>query len=154
MKKKGLIFAVAALALILYFRPLPFPELSFESNIDLSIHKVDLEIANGAPHMTSTTYVFTEDSPEAEAIEEILERYSYRRSLRSLIRVTDLEGNDADFWLHIWCGDFYFSSGGTGEVTVNDHVYRMGLLGNRKNLALMDEIAAVLAEAQPVEDTE
>ena len=104
--------------------------------------------------MTSTRYTFAEGSPEAEAIGEILERYSYRRSLRSLIRVTDLEGNDADFWLHIWCGDFYFSSGGTGEITVNDHVYRMGLLGNRKNLALMEEIAAVLVEAQPVEDSE
>ena len=104
--------------------------------------------------MDSTTYSFAEGSPEADAIGEILERYSYRRSLRSLIRVTDISGNDADFWLHIWCGDFYFSSGGTGEITVNDHVYRMGLLGNRKNLALMEEIAAVLAEAQPVEDSE
>ena len=154
MKKKGLIFAVATLALLLYFRPLPFPELSFEDADNLNIHKVDLLFENGRPSMDSTTYSFAEGSPEADAIGEILERYSYRRSLRSLIRVTDLEGNDAGFFLHLWCGDFYFSSGGTGEITVNDHVYRMGLLGNRKNLALMEEIAAVLAEAQPVEDTE
>ena len=154
MKKKGLIFAAVALALLLYFRPLPFPELSFESDMDLSIHKVDLEIANGAPHMTSTTYVFTEDSPEAEAIGEILGRYSYHRALRSPFPNTDLDGNDAGYWLHIWGENLYLSSGGTGEITVNDHVYRMGLLGNRKNLALMEEIAAVLAEAQPVEDSE
>ena len=44
--------------------------------------------------------------------------------------------------------------GGTGEITVHDHIYRMGWCGHRKNLALMEEIAAVLVEAQPVEDTE
>ena len=154
MKKKGLIFAAVALALLLYFRPLPFPELSYDAGGEVDIQKVDLSIADGAPYMTSTRYTFAEGSPEAEAVGEILARCSYHRALRSPFPNTDLDGNDVGYWLHIWGGDFYFSSGGTGEITVNDHVYRMGWFGNRKNLALMEEIAAVLAEAQPAEDPE
>ena len=153
MKKKHLISAVVLLALVLYFRPMPFPELSFEDVDNLNIHKVDLVIAAGRPHMTSTTYSFAEGSPEAEAIGNILERYSYRRSLRSLIRVTDISGNDAGFFLHLWGDDLYLSSGGTGEIVVNDRTFRMGLFGNQKNLTFMEEISAVLAEAEPVEDS-
>ena len=149
MKKNKLIFAVVLLALVLYFRPLSFPELSFEDVDNLNIHKVDLLFENGSPSMDSTMYDFEEGSPEAEAIGEILERYSYRRSLRSLIRVTDISGNDAGFFLHLWNDDLYLCSGGTGEITVNHRVYRMGLFGNRNNLAFMEEIAAVLAEAAP-----
>ena len=149
MKKKILLLAAAALALVLYFRPLAFPELSFEGGDTLSVNRVDLAIEDGKPHMTSAMYYFEEGSPETEAIGEILARYSCRRSLRTPLFSTDLSGNDAGYWLHMWIGDFYFSSGGTGEINLNDHVYRMGWFGNRKNLALLEEIAAVLAEAEP-----
>ena len=149
MKKKIWLMLAAALALVLYFRPLPFPALSFEDADNLNIHKVDLAIEHGKPLMDSTTYSFAEGSPEAKAIGEILERYSYRRCLRTIFSNTDLEGNDAGYWLHIWGGDLYFSSGGTGEINLNDRVYRMGWFGNRSNLAFLEEIAAVLAEAEP-----
>ena len=149
MKKNKLIFAVVLLALVLYFRPLSFPELSFEDVDNLNIHKVDLLFENGTPSMDSTTYDFEEGFPEAEAIGEILGRYSYRRSLRTPFPNTDLEGNDAGFFLHIWGENLYISTSGTGEITVNARVYRMGLFGNRNNLAFMEEIAAVLAEAAP-----
>ena len=148
MKKKVLI-VTAVLALILYFQPLPFPELSFEDADNLNIHKVDLLFENGTPSMDSTTYDFEEGSPEAEAIGEILERYFYHRCLRTLFPNTDLDGNDAGFFLHIWGENLYISTGGTGEIVVNDHVYRMGLFGNQKLLAFMEEIAAVLAKAAP-----
>ena len=152
MKKKILI-AAAVLALILYFRPLSFPELSFESGDHLGVNRVDLTIADGRPFMTSSIYAFEEGSPEAEAIGEILGRYSYRRSLRTPFPNTDLEGNDAGFFLHIWGENLYISTGGTGEITVNDRVYRMGLFGNRNNLAFMEEIAAVLSEAEPAKSS-
>ena len=152
MKKKILI-AAAVLALILYFRPLSFPELSFEDVDNLNIHKVDLLFENGTPSMASTTYDFEEGSPEAEAIGEILERYSYHRSLRTLFPNTDLDGNDAGYWLHLWSDGLYLSSGGTGEINVNDRVYRMGLFGNQTLLAFMEEIAAVLAEAEPAKSS-
>lgn len=151
--KKKILLILAALALVLYFRPLSFPELSFEDVDNLSIKKVDLLIENGKPSMDSTTYSFAESSPEAEAVGEILKQYSYRRSLRRIFPNTDLEGNDAGFFLHIWGENLYISTGGTGEIVVNDHVYRMGLLGNRKLLAFMEEIAAVLAEAEPVKNS-
>ena len=148
MKKKVLL-AAAALALILYFRPLPFPELSYDADGTLCVKKVDLSLIAGDLDMDSTMYVFSDGSPEAEAIEEVLERYSYRRSLRTPFPGTDLVGNAAGFWLHMWGGDFYFSSGGTGEINLNDHVYRMGWSGNQKNIALMAEISALLMEAEP-----
>ena len=152
MKKKILI-AAAVLALILYFRPLSFPALSFESGDYLSVNRVDLTIADGRPFMTSSIYDFEEGSPEAVAIGEILERYSYHRSLRTLFPNTDLDGNDAGYWLHLWSDGLYLSSGGTGEINVNDRVYRMGLLGNQTLLAFMEEIAAVLAEAEPAKSS-
>ena len=48
MKKKGLIFAVATLALLLYFRPLPFPELSFEDAVALYAENVRIAAESGA----------------------------------------------------------------------------------------------------------
>ena len=101
--------------------------------------------------MDSTTYSFAEGSPDAESVGEILQRYSYHRCLRTFFPNTDLEGNDAGYWLHIWGENLYISTGGTGEIVVNDHVYRMGLLGNLKNQAFLEEIAAMLAEAEPVQ---
>lgn len=151
MKKKIWLILAAVLALGIYFRPLSFPELSFEEVDNLTIKKVDLLFENGTPSMDSTTYSFAESSPEAEAVGEILDRYSYRRSLRTIFPNTDLDGNDAGYWLHIWGETLYVTTGGTGEIVVNDHVYRMGLFGNRKLLAFMEEIAAVLAEAEPVQ---
>ena len=91
-----------------------------------------------------------DDSP-SPVVGEILERYSYHRCLRTIFPNTDLEGNDAGFFLHIWGENLYISTGGTGEIVVNDHVYRMGLFGNQKLLAFMEELATVLAEAEPVE---
>ena len=150
MKKRTLLLSAAILIfLLMYFRPLSFPELSFEGGDTLSVNRVDLAIEDGKPHMTRTMYDFEEGSPEAEAIGEILARYSYRRSLRTLFPNIDLDGNDAGYWLHLWCGDLYLTSGGTREIYVNDHVYRMGLLGNQNNQAFMEEISAVLTEAEP-----
>ena len=115
MKKKILI-AAAVLALILYFRPLSFPELSFEDVDNLNIHKVDLLFENGTPSMASTTYDFEEGSPEAEAIGKILGRYSYHRCLRTIFPNTDLAGNDAGFFLHIWGENLYISTGGEHQA--------------------------------------
>lgn len=149
--KKKIWLILAVLALVLYFRPLSFPELSYDGDGTLTVLKVELSIRDGSPHMTSIRYSLSEGSPEAEAIETILERSSYRRALRSPFPNADLDGNDAGYWLHIWGGDLYFNSGGTGEINLNDRVYRMGWFGNRSNLAFMEELAAVLAEAEPVE---
>ena len=87
MKKRTLLLSAAILIfLLVYFRPLSFPELSFEGGDTLSVNRVDLAIEAGKPHMTSAMYYFEEGSPEAEAIGEILARYSCRRSLRTRLR--------------------------------------------------------------------
>ena len=155
MQKRKLILAAAALvALLIHIRPLPFPELSFFGDGDLSVQKVDFSTEFGNLDVTNTLYSISEGSPEAEAIGEVLERYSYHRCLRTIFPNTDLIGMDSGFTIFLWGGNLSFNSSGTGEIVVNGHVYRMGLLGNLKNQAFMEELAAVLAEAQPVEESE
>lgn len=151
MKKKIWLILAAVLALGLYFRPLSFPELSFFGDGDFSVQKVDFSTEFGNLDVTNSLYSISEGSPEAEAIEDILERYSYHRCFRTIFPNTDLIGMDAGFTIFLWGGNLSFNSSGTGEIVVNDQVYRMGLLGNLKNQAFMEELATVLAEAEPVE---
>lgn len=151
MKKRNLILGAAVLiALLIYFRPMSFPDIF--QNADsaaFSVTKTDLLFENGKAGMQNTGYTIQEGSPEAIAIQEILDRYSYRRSLRTPFSSGDLSGNDAGYWLHLWGPNIDFNSGGTGEITMNNRVYRMGLFGNKQNLAFMAEISAVLADAEP-----
>ena len=152
MKKSKSIFgAVVLIALLIYFRPLPFPDLFYEADSDaFSVTKTDILIEHGSSNMISTVYSIQKGSPEAAAIQDILDRYSYRRSLKSLFRGNSLSGNEAGYWLHFWGPNIDLDSGGTGEIRMGDRVYRMGWFGNKQNLAFMGEISAVLAEAEPI----
>lgn len=155
MRKKKLLIGALALGLLLIFLwPLSFPVLT-ENRDSISIVKTDLLFPvgdDGRTHsdMQAATYSFAADSPEAAAIQDILGRYSYRRTLRTLFSDASIEGNEAGYWLHIY-GDYNITAGGTGEVIVGNHVYRMGLWGGKASLALMEEISAVLASAEPLE---
>lgn len=152
MKKRSLIFsAIILIALVIYFRPLSFPDIFQNADSDaFSVTKTDLLFENGKADMKNTGYSIQEGSPEAIAIQEILDCYTYRRSLRTPFSNGDLSGNGAGYWLHLWGPNIDFNSGGTGEITMGNRVYRMGLFGNQKNVAFMEEIAAVLADAEPL----
>lgn len=152
MKKRTLILGtIVLIALVLYFRPMSFPEIFQNADSDaFSVTKTDLLFDVGKADMKNTGYSIQKDSPEAIAIQEILDRYTYRRSLRTPFSNGDLNGNDAGYWLHIWGPNIDFNSGGTGEITMNNRAYRMGLFGSKQNLAFMEEIAAVLADAEPI----
>ena len=99
---------------------------------------------------TSIDYIFQPDSDEYTKIWNILDKYSFHRSFRSFFKDTSISGRKgADYNLQI----YFVEEGklsrsintlGTGEIVVNDRVYRIGYWGNKKAIKLMDEVRSVL----------
>ena len=96
---------------------------------------------------TTTKETYSADSPAFAQIMDILSRYTYHRSFRTLAGAHWMEGNHAGFWLDVYLdhgdGRVDFTCGGTGEVLI-DRVWRVGYWGDRASLSMMDELAAVL----------
>ena len=96
---------------------------------------------------TITKETYSADSPEFAQIMDILSRYTYHRSFRTLADAHWMEGNHAGYWLDVYLdrGDdrVDFTCGGTGEILI-DVVWRVGYWGDRAELAMMAELAAVL----------
>ena len=104
--------------------------------------------------LTQTQEIYSADSPEFAQIMDALSRYTYHRSFRTLMRANNIEDNHAGFWLHVYLdhGDdrVDFSCGGTGEVLI-DRVWRVGYWGDRAELAMMAELAAILENQETQE---
>ena len=98
--------------------------------------------------LTTTKETYSVDSPEFAQIMDILSRYTYHCSFRTLAGANNTDGNHAGFWLHVYLdyGDdrVDFTCGGTGEVLIDGLAWRVGYWGDRAELAMMDELAAVL----------
>lgn len=104
----------------------------------------------------ATTYVYNAQDSEFSAIMDTLDRYSYHMSLRTISSYfkngASMEGNKAGYWLNIYLytepnryGECYgITSGGTGEIVVDDAVYRIGYLGNSTALKMMDEVCQIV----------
>ena len=104
--------------------------------------------------LTTTEETYSADSPEFAQILDILSRYTYHRSFRTLAGAHWTEGNHAGYWLHVYLdhGDdrVDFTCGGTGEVLI-DSVWRVGYWGDRASLSMMAELAAVLGKQEALE---
>ena len=104
----------------------------------------DTGVVHAAP-ITEETY--SSDSQEFAQIMDILSRYTYHRSFRTLVGAHWMEGNHAGYWLHVYLdrGDdrVDFTCGGTGEILI-DIIWRVGYWGDRASLSMMAELAAVL----------
>ena len=100
---------------------------------------------------TTTKETYSADSPAFAQIMDILSRYTYRRSFRTLAGAHWMEGNHAGYWLDVYLdhgdGRVDFTCGGTGEVLI-DRVWRVGYWGDRAELAMMAELAAVLEKKE------
>ena len=98
--------------------------------------------------LTTTKETYLADSPEFAQIMDILSRYTYRRSFRTLLRANNTDGNHAGFWLHVYLDHgndrVDFACGGTGEILIDGLAWRVGYWGDRAELAMMTELAAVL----------
>ena len=99
---------------------------------------------------TITKEIYSTDSPELKQIMDILSHYTYHRSFRTLAGANNTGGNHAGFWLHIYLdhGDdrVDFTCGGTGEILIDGLVWHVGYWGDRAELAMMAELAAVLEQ--------
>ena len=88
---------------------------------------------------TITKEIYSTDSPELKHIIDILSHYT-----------NNTGGNHAGFWLHIHLdhGDdrVDFTCGGTGEILIDGLVWHVGYWGDRAELAMMAELAAVLEQ--------
>lgn len=101
-----------------------------------------------------TKETYSSDSAEFALIMDILSRYTYHRSFRTLAKASNMEGNHAGFWLHVYLDHgndrVAFTCGGTGEVLI-DSVWRVGYWGDRASLSMMAELAAVLEKQENLE---
>lgn len=98
--------------------------------------------------LTTTEETYSADSPEFAQILDILSRYTYHRSFRTLAGAHWTEGNHAGYWLHVYLdhGDdrVDFTCGGTGEILIDGLVWRVGYWGDHASLSMMAELSAVL----------
>ena len=99
---------------------------------------------------TITKEIYSTDSPELKQIMDILSHYTYHRSFRTLAGANNTGGNHAGFWLHIYLdhGDdrVDFTCGGTGEISSTALSGTSATGGDRAELAMMAELAAVLEQ--------
>ena len=95
-----------------------------------------------------TQETYSSDTAEFNQIKDILSRHTYHRSFRTLAKAHNVGGNHAGYWLHVYLdhGDdrVDFTCGGTGEILIDGLAWRVGYWGDRAELAMMAELAAVL----------
>ena len=106
----------------------------------------------GVDHATPITEeTYSSDSREFAQIMDILSRYTYHRSFRTLADAHWMEDNHAGYWLHVYLDHgndrVAFTCGGTGEILI-DRVWRIGYWGDRASLAMMEELSAVLGKQE------
>ena len=96
---------------------------------------------------TITKETYSAGSPEFAQIMDILSRYTYHRSFRTLMRANNIENNHAGFWLHVYLDHgnerVDFSCGGTGEILIDGLAWRVGYWGDRASLSMMAELTEV-----------
>ena len=147
MKKKRYIILVLTflLALVLLW-PHSFPELT--AGEEITLKRIDMPGPSGAGGSTHTST--SSAYPKRTLVQTVMDRYYFRFCpLRTLFANGALGGNYAGYWIHVFNNDSYLSTGGSGYVMVNNRIYHVGLFGNGANLALMEDLYAVMTN-EPV----
>ena len=125
--------------------PHSFADLQPECD-SIMVYHIDTTVDSTSQSVTKEIY--SSESAEFKQIMDILSRYTYHRSFRTLAGINVMEGNHAGYWImvYLYHGDDLvdFTCGGTGEITIDDHVWRIGYWGDRVSIAMMSELAAVL----------
>lgn len=98
----------------------------------------------------TTKETYSADSPELAQIMDILSRYTYHRSFRTLAGANGTEGNHAGYWLDLYLDHdgnrVDFSCGGTGEILIDGLAWRVGYWGDSASLAMMQELSDILEQ--------
>ena len=143
IKKKYVIpLLLILLAILFLLWPHSFPELTVKG--EMTLKRVDMPSLTGED---GWTYVSKSSAyPKRTLVQTVMDRYYFRFCpLRTLLANGTMEGNDAGYWIYIYNNDYQLSTGGTGYVMVNNRIYHVGLWGNSENLALMEDLSAVIA---------
>lgn len=141
--------AVAVLSLVCYLLwPHSFAGLQPDCDSIIIFHTDAAEDYS----LTQTKEIYLVDSPEFVQIMDILSRYTYHRSFRTLTKANNTDGNRSGFWLNVYLdhgGDrLDFTCGGTGEILIDGIAWRVGYWGDRTELTMMAELAAVLEKQE------
>lgn len=103
----------------------------------------------------TTKKAYSADSAEFRQIIDILSRYTYHRSFRTLTKANNTDSNHAGFWLHVYLDHgndrVDFTCGGTGEILIDGIAWRVGYWGNQASLSMMAELVAVLGKQERLE---
>ena len=152
----GLLVLLALLAGVCYMLwPHSFADLQPECDSITLIRIVDTtEDDSFIPTQETYQETYSSDSTDFAQIMGVLSRYTYHRSFRTLAKASNMEGNHAGYWLHVYLDHgndrVAFTCGGTGEILI-DSAWRVGYWGDRASLSMMAELAAVLGKQENLE---
>ena len=142
MKKRvWVLFLLIGILVIWFFYPRSFYGLS--KNCDtITVHFIEDTLEHDME-----TMVYTQESETFTQIQTVLQQYSYHPTFRTLGNSSHMGGNDAGYWVQLYLDTAqertFFICGGTGEISIEGRIYRVGYWGNKASLALMKDIAEV-----------
>ncbi len=143
--KKRITIILALIALIAFSAFLLWP-CSFSSIAPECTLITVTYIDNTLDH-SNETKVFERGTEKFEKFQSVLENYTYHRSFRTFFDDGSMGGNHAGYWLYIYLdtGDDrkVIICGGTGEIRIDDRIYRVGYWGDGPSLSWMNEMADI-----------
>lgn len=143
---RGLIIVLILLSLCYLLWPHNFVDLQPECD---SITLFRSDTADDFSYVI-TKETYSSDSAEFSKIMNILSRYTYHRSFRTLLGANNIDGNYAGYWLHVYLdhgdGRVDFSCGGTGDILIDGLVWCVGYWGDAASLNLMAELSEILGK--------
>ena len=148
--RKRTVFLLPAAALLIFAAWMLWPRsLGADPEIrgNVSALIITSGVENSQPYQDLEEYSLDADSPEAEALREILNRYSYHLCPDSLtaedsisgigsLSVTLYDPQDAEREFDVYSG--------TGKIWLNGRIVRLDYFGNGRAEALSRELANLL----------
>ncbi len=144
--KKIIAVILLTVVCVIYLFPMKFDNLL--QNVELiSLTQIEFWVnSNHEPHLESKIYEFGQPNEQTELL-ELLKRYRYRRTYKSLWTTAEMDGTGDNFFhFFIYQKDdarlqykHTISISDTGQIVVDDHPYR--LIGDSKKfVAEMEQL--------------
>ena len=150
-KKKWIaVLALLLCAAALYWRPMSLAEAVAAEDSNIYATTILYRIPNGHIDNLTQSYDLAPGSPEAAALTDILEQYSYHRCLRTYVSDGSMDnkgGSDYTILINTTRENMVVS--GTGEILIGPYLYRTDYIGKRNGMALVEDIAALLSTCEP-----
>lgn len=93
------------------------------------------------------TKVFESGTEKFVKLQSVLGNYTYHRSFRTFSGESSLDGNHAGYWLFIYLDTDddrkVIICSGTGQISIDGRIYRVGYWGDGPSLSWMGEIVDI-----------